>query len=186
MFFRNIAADALVEGDIDKSFANAVQAYRYDSNSPQVLNLLAVIHRRKGDLATAEKIYTAALNLEQQNLMLLNNYILLLNADNRFDEANEIKQKLHQIDDPNPYKVLEQADAFKYSGEYDKAVKLYERVIKKAPYISNTYLSLYQAYLGLNNVKKAKLSLKKGLDWTYLPVERKTIKYKLYGDSNSI
>lgn len=53
MYYKNIAADALTEKDLNKSFLYANKAYQFDNENIEVINLLAVIHRRAGDLKTA-------------------------------------------------------------------------------------------------------------------------------------
>lgn len=54
MYYQNIAADALVKVDLNRAFAYADQRLAIDPNNYQILNTLAVIHRRTGDNLTAE------------------------------------------------------------------------------------------------------------------------------------
>ena len=181
LYYQNIAADAMISGDLDTAFANAYVAYSYDLQSIEALNLLAVIHRRKGDIATAEKIYVAAMQYESANLSLINNYAVLLEKEQRHSESVIIRDKLMTIDDPNPYSWLEQAYMYKKNGRYKKAIKTYNKVVELAPYVNSAYLGLYQSYVAIGSNEKAENALKKGLEWTYEKSERNNFKYKLYG-----
>ncbi|WP_286266208.1 tetratricopeptide repeat protein [Thalassotalea atypica] len=181
LYYQNMAADALVAGDLDSAFANAYTAHKYDTQSDKALNLLAVVHRRKGDIETAEKIYVAAIGYEPESISLMNNYAVLLDKTNRDREAIMIKEQLAELDDPNPYSWLEQAYVYKAQGKYHLAIKTYGKVIDLAPYVNEAYLGLYQSHIALGDPNKAQDALRAGLEWTYEPNQRSTFKYKLYG-----
>ncbi|PCH95208.1 MAG: hypothetical protein COB83_09440 [Gammaproteobacteria bacterium] len=107
MYYKNLAGDALVENDLALAFKLAKQAYTYNENSVEVINSLAIIHRRAGDVNSAEAIYQAGFKIDQKNLRLISNYIMLLKSQNRIAEAQEYQQQLNQLDDPNPFHWLE-------------------------------------------------------------------------------
>jgi lipopolysaccharide biosynthesis regulator YciM len=75
MYYKKITADALTEKDLNKSFLYTNKAYQFDNENIAVINLLAVIQRRSGDLKTAEAIYKAGLNKGEDSIALLSNYI---------------------------------------------------------------------------------------------------------------
>ena len=89
MYYKNIAADALTEKDLNKSFLYANKAYKYDPENIEVINLLAVIHRRTGDLKTAEAIYKAGIDKGEDSIALLSNYIMLC-----YSSLNSVQKKL--------------------------------------------------------------------------------------------
>lgn len=179
-YYRNIAADALVEEELALAFNLAEQAYQHDKTSIEVINLLAVIHRRAGDLASAEAIYRAGLSFSEKSLPLLSNFIMLLESQQRFAEADKLQAQLDSLDDPNPYHWLEQAYIAQNEGDNRKAIIYYQKALTKAPYLHQAYKGLYQIYLQKGQRKKAKAMLTKALEWTYEIDERKQYKYKLY------
>ena len=183
LYYQNIAADALVAGNLDVAFANAYIANKYDIHSDKALNILAVVHRRKGDYVTAEKIYVAAIEHDVESISVLSNYAVLLENSNRHTEAIVIKEKMAELDDPNPYSWLEQAYIYKATGKYRLAINTYERVINMAPYVNEAYLGLYQSFIATGNPNRAKTALRAGLEWAYEPTQRSTFKYKLYGQN---
>jgi tetratricopeptide (TPR) repeat protein len=179
-YYQNIASDALVVGALDKSFAYALKAKEMDPTNTKVLNFLAVLHKRKGDLVTAERIYQIGLENNKKNVSLLSNYISLLKAQSRETEAKLIQTQLDGLDDPNPYNWLGEAYLAQDNKQYTKAIKYYKKVITRAPYVHQAYKGLYQIYSQQGKHRQAKLMLKNALEWTYELEERKLYKYKLY------
>lgn len=179
MYYKNLAGDALVENDLAKAFFLAKAAYKYNSNNVEAINSLAIIHRRAGDIESAEAIYQTGLRIEQKNLRLLSNYIMLLKSQNRFDEAHEYQLKLSQLDDPNPFHWLEEAYIAEQDQQFTKAANFYLKALEQAPYLHQAYLGLYHIYRNKGHYTKAKSMMKKALEWTYELEHRKQYKYKL-------
>jgi Tfp pilus assembly protein PilF len=180
MYYRNLAADALVEDDLEKAFMLAVKAYNYNKQNIEVINLLAVIHRRADDNKGAENIYKAGLQIEQSSLALISNYIMLLRKQQRYSEAKIYQEQLDQLDDPNPYHWLEQAYAAQHKNKTRKAILYYKKAIHRAPYLKEAYLGLYDIYRKKDQLANARIMLKKALEWTYEIEHRKQYKQKLY------
>jgi len=186
LYYKNIAADALADKDLNKSFLYANKAYQLDTNNIETINLLAVIHRRSGDLQTAEAIYKAGLNKGQTNIALLSNYIMLLKSQHRMNEVNILQDKLNQLDDPDPYQWLGEAYTAKNIGNIKQAEIYFKKALVKAPYLNQAYMGLYKIYLKQNKLKKAQTMLVKALEWTYELDERKLYKYKLYNIEHNV
>lgn len=180
MYYKNLAGDALVENDLTMAFKLAKRAYTYNENSVEVINSLAIIHRRAGDVNSAEAIYQAGLKIDKKNLRLISNYIMLLKSQNRIAEVQEYQQQLSQLDDPNPFHWLEEAYIAEKNNEMNKATRYYLKALNRAPYLHQAYQGLYHIYRAKGNFAKAKSMLKKALEWTYEVEQRKQYKYKLY------
>jgi Tfp pilus assembly protein PilF len=186
MYYKNIAADALTEKDLNKSFLYANKAYQFDNENIEVINLLAVIHRRAGDLKTAEAIYKAGLNKGEDSIPLLSNYIMLLKSQQRTEEVNTLQNELNQLDDPDPYQWLGEAYTAQKMGQSRRAEFYFKKALKKAPYLNQAYMGLYKIYIKQNKLDKAQAMLVKALEWTYELDERKLYKYKLYNIEHNI
>jgi tetratricopeptide (TPR) repeat protein len=180
MYYQNIAANALVLSAIDKAFLYAKKGFEFDPNSTKLLNILAVLHRRKGDLTTAQTLYLAGLNGGNESLTLLSNYIVLLNKQKNYQQAEKIRKKLEKLDDPNPYSWLEQAYMAQNQHKYRKAIHYYRKTLENAPYVHQAYIGLYQIYLKQNQEEKAQQMLEKALEWIYEFEQRKMYKVKLF------
>ena len=185
MFYNNIAASALIDSKINKAFLYAEQAYTMAPQSKEVVNLLAVLHRRSGDEFTAEKYYQLALKQIDDDITLLSNYAVLLMKTNRVSEAEKIIAQLEKLDDPNPYNWLEQAYLAHGKNKRSRAALYYQKVIDRAPYVHQAYLGLYKIYLANNEKRKARDILKAGLKWAYDDKQRSIYKYKMFGENNT-
>lgn len=179
-YYINVASTALVDNQLDRAFAYAEYAFRFDKSSAEMVNLLAVLHRRAGDEKNAELLYTKAIENDAENLVLLTNYAVLLKKQDRPEELEFLNRKIDSLDDPNPYSWLEQAYMAQGGNQLGKAEKYYRKVIEMAPYVHQAYLGLYQIYRHRNQKQRAKNILKEGLKWTYEVNERSRYKGKLY------
>lgn len=180
MYYRNLAADALVDNDLPKAFFYAEKAYKNNTRNIEAINLLAVIHRRAGDDKSAEEIYKAGLTIEQSSIALISNYIMLLRKQNRHEEVTIYQKKLDSLDDPNPYNWLEQAYIAEQNQNKSKAIRYYKKALENAPYLNEAYIGLYHIFRERGHTLEAKNMLKKALEWTYEIDERKQYKQKLY------
>ncbi|MCJ8319101.1 MAG: tetratricopeptide repeat protein [Colwellia sp.] len=180
MYYSNISAQFIVEGNLNAAFANAELAYQYDDTSSNITNLLAVLHRRKGDLATAEKFYLRTIKQDKNNLNALQNYAILLNSQQRYEQLELIEHKIDNLYDPNPYVWLEQAYIAKSEHKLKKAKEYFEKVITMAPYVHQAYLGLAQTYYLSGKKNKAIKTLESAIEWTYKEDERQRYKSKLY------
>lgn len=185
MYYQNMSAAALVDNDLYAAYWNIKQAAVLDSGSENTQNTLAVIHRRIGDSRTAEKIYQQLVVNERETVSVLENYELLLRIEGRIEEAKRIDERIAKLDDPNPYNWLEAAYMAKHEGSDDKAILYLEKVIEKAPYVLEAYKLLSVIYKEQGKGRKAKATLKSSLEWAFDTDEKKQIKYKLYGYSQS-
>jgi len=186
MYYKNLAADALVEKDLSKSFIYANKAYEYDTKNIDTINLLAVIHRRAGDIKTAEEIYKVALDIGKPNISLLSNYIMLLKSQQRMEEVAVLQNKMNKLDDMNPYQSLGEAFNARRSGNIKQAEVFFKKTLKKAPYLNQAYMGLYHIYVKQQEMDKAQAMLIKALEWTYELDEKKLYKQKLYSISQMI
>ncbi len=186
MYYKNLAGDALVEKDLSKSFVYANKAYEYDTKNIDTINLLAVIHRRAGDIKTAEEIYKVALDIGKPNISLLSNYIMLLKSQQRMEEVAVLQNKMNKLDDMNPYQSLGEAFNARRSGNIKQAEVFFKKTLKKAPYLNQAYMGLYHIYVKQQEMDKAQEMLIKALEWTYELDEKKLYKQKLYSISQMI
>ena len=186
MYYKNLAAGALVDKDLEKSFLYANTAYQYNNKSTAIINLLAVIHRRSGDLKTAELIYKEGLKVGKPDIALLSNYIMLLKSQQRIAEATVLQNQMNKLDDPNPYHSLGEAFIARKKGDTKQAEIHFKKALNKAPYLNQAYMGLYKIYAEQQKMDEAQAMLIKALEWTYELDERKLYKHKLYSLQQSI
>jgi len=180
MYYQNIAADALISDNLNKALVYSLKGFEFDQSSDTLINTLAVLYRRRGDVETSAKLYQLGLTLDKESLSLLNNYIILLKSADKLDEAALMAEQLDKLDDPNPYAWLEQAYVSHKNHQFKKAIFYYQKTLENAPYVSEAYLGLYQIYLIKHQPQNAMRMLKLALEWTHEFEQRKQYKMKLY------
>lgn len=179
-YYVNMASTALVNNNFNEAFDYAMAAYRHEKSSTQVINLMAVLHKKKGDIQTAEQFYQYAINKKSDDLTLLSNYAILLKSQHRMVELDNLNEQIDELYDPNPYAWLAQAYIANQNKKILTAEKYFLKVIEMAPYVHQAYLGLANIYRVKHDNQKAKRILKKGLEWTYEKQEKQSFKKKLY------
>jgi Flp pilus assembly protein TadD len=140
-FYSNLAAKALEKKQLNSAYSLLLQANKYTPNDPELFNFAGILHRRKGDLASAKVIYQTALNQNLKSVNLLSNYQVL--AQELGDEELTAQLNEQLIDkEKDPYELLVIAQNAVQRGALNKAKASIELAISKAPYIAELYLEL--------------------------------------------
>jgi tetratricopeptide (TPR) repeat protein len=180
MYYVNKAAEFYIEKEYDDAFSYVREAYRLDTESTAAINLLALLHKKRGDEATAERLYLTAIESSDTNISVLDNYLDLLKSQGKFEKATKVKQRLENIYDPNPYHWLEKAQLARYQSEFTDAERYYRKVIKLAPYVKQAYLELHEVYLIQGKKSQAIVTLQQSLPWLHEPKQKQKYKKQLY------
>jgi tetratricopeptide (TPR) repeat protein len=159
LYYSNIAADAIGARDYRVAYWNSLEALRHAPDHGASLNMLAVVNRRVGDLATAEAIYLYGIERAHDKLSLLKNYHALLISSGRDAEATLIQNRLDGMDDPSPFHWLQLARESHSAGDWDAAIRYYRRALALAPYLHEAHLGLAQSYHASGQLRRAASSL---------------------------
>ncbi|MGX9463141.1 tetratricopeptide repeat protein [Shewanella sp. A14] len=179
MFYRNLAADAMLAKQYEFTFMLLEKGLSLAPSYDALINMMAITHRRLGDEQTAEKLYQHALNIKPNSLAVLSNYRLLLELQSRIAEAEKIDQYLLSLESSNPYSYYSLGiEALEFK-DYKTTVIFLEKFIDNAPYFHPAYFALARAQLGLGNTKKAQKILKKAIELTDMPGSKKHYLAKL-------
>lgn len=73
-FYSNLAADALAKEKLNTAYSFILQANKFTPNDAELFNMAGILHRRAGDLKTAEAIYQTAVNNNLSSINLIINY----------------------------------------------------------------------------------------------------------------
>ncbi|GAA4881315.1 hypothetical protein GCM10023333_14320 [Ferrimonas pelagia] len=103
LYYNNIAAESMVEGDLDRAYALLRAAHHIEPQFPVVWNTLGVLYRRRGMVEEAEQVYRYAVTLPQIELDALHNLSILLASQNRLQEWQQIHGQLELKRIRNPY-----------------------------------------------------------------------------------
>jgi len=178
-YYLNIAADAISSGDHNKAYWLTLEAMVHDPISSDAFNHLAVIYKRMNAAAKAEEVYLYAIDNLPNKLSLLKNYQLLLAQQQRHIEAKKLNLRIENLDDQSPYHWMHAARDEYDRGDYNGAIKLYEKAIRFAPYLHEAYLGLAQSYYQIGSLVAAKKQLQTALAITNRPRTQSLYQAKL-------
>ncbi len=155
MFYSNRAAEAMVEGNYKYAYWHLKEALKHDNDNVIAINILGVIYRRLGLMDYAERTFQYGIASGENQLELLNNYHKLLVQQNRLTDAAVIAKKLENYDDPDPFKWIDLADAEMREGNYNNAIKLFNKAAEKASYLHQPYAGIAKANFYLGRTERA-------------------------------
>ncbi|WP_196138186.1 tetratricopeptide repeat protein [Aliikangiella sp. G2MR2-5] len=166
MFYRNKAAEAMTKADYEVAFQYLRKALELIKNDNQAINMMAIIHERKGHSEKAEELYLYALEYgrKDEQFELLFNYHLFLESQGRHSEALEIQRKIAYQQNKNPYKWVNLGDSAFAHKDYSSALGFYRKALKLADYLHEPYAGIAKAQYQLGNVKGALRNFKKAID----------------------
>ncbi|WP_440958245.1 sulfotransferase [Oceanicaulis sp. LC35] len=97
------------------------------------MRLLAEIGSRLGVLEDAEFLLESAVTFEPDNADLRVDYIRVLRKRQKFEKALEEAQALYDRDPKNPVFISQLAIERMQTGDYERAVELFDQVLERAP-----------------------------------------------------
>lgn len=162
MFYNNMAAEALVSGDLDRAYA-LIKAGLKEGQFVPAFNTLAVIYRHRGDEKRAEQVYRYALKFDANNMTTLYNLAVILGNQGRLDEWAEVHKVLELARIRNPYYYYDMAQQAFDEHQYDEALAWYQRALARADYRHEFFFGLSQTYWALGDEKRAKLNMEKAM-----------------------
>lgn len=159
MFYRNLAADALLAGQYEQVLALLKTALQYAPDYSAVINLTAVVHRRMQQPQLAEQFYQYGLDVSASKATLLSNYALLKHSQGDVDAAQNMLRSLSSLDEHDPYLWYVLGKTAQQKSQYGEAVTYLRKAVKQAPYMHQLHLDLALAYYRNNQPEKAQQAL---------------------------
>jgi len=161
--YNNLAAEALIDGDLVEAERNLQLATRLDPDFDKAINNLGVFHLRRGEAAKAVELYEAALVDHPNYVPILTNLVRAYQSLGRVDDSERLMTQLEGLDHSNPfffiYRGLEALD----QGEYDRALAYMRDALKIDTEIPEVHLGLVKIYLATGQTSKARHHVERAL-----------------------
>ncbi|MFC0446198.1 tetratricopeptide repeat protein [Pseudidiomarina halophila] len=180
LYYRNRAAELMLDGEQSAAFAYAKEALRYQPLDSDALNIIALLHRRAGDETTAEAIYAFVLTRDNTNLNVLYNYLELAKKQQRPTLIAQLQEQINQLPDYNPYTWIALAERAYAEDDLATAIRMYEKAASYAPYLHEVYWGQARLYLELGRPLTAKRILREGLAEARRSATKKSFKAGWY------
>jgi Tfp pilus assembly protein PilF len=156
MYFNNRAVEALLRQHLDEAYWWARAALRQDAAFIAAYNTLAVIYRRHGDLALAERSWRLALAREPEHVVVMRNLAPLLAATGRAAEADALIARAATIEPHPPFHFYALGMAAMERQDYAAAKTLFGREVARAPFHDEFHFWLGMALLRLGDAGRAR------------------------------
>ncbi|MBW3165430.1 tetratricopeptide repeat protein [Ferrimonas balearica] len=151
-YYNNLAAEAMVDGDADYAYQLLKAALLQAPDYGHAWNTLGVLYRQNGMSERAEAVYRYAVELPDSELDALHNLAILLAAQDRLIEWQEVHGRLELKRIRNPYYHFDMGELAYQAGEYDKAVRFYRKAVDLADYRHEFHFGLSRAYYQQGNL----------------------------------
>ncbi|WP_299806053.1 hypothetical protein [uncultured Shewanella sp.] len=166
MFYRNLAADAMLNGELEHAYLLLKKGRSFAPDYGPGINMQAVVLRLLGDEEGAERLYRYGLEVSDNKITLLSNYHFLLSLQERQQQALAIKQRLLALDDPSPYKWYLQAMDSMASNDFVSAKVYLKKFLQNTHYYHKAYYDLAKVLVRLGEYSEAKESLDLALSYS--------------------
>ncbi|QSX35846.1 tetratricopeptide repeat protein [Shewanella sedimentimangrovi] len=163
MFYRNLASDALIKGDLAAAYWLSREGLKWDSTYVPLINIAAIIHRRSDDDASAEALYRHALMLEPNNLNLLSNYRTLAIHKKDVVLEQSLVSRMEAIDEHNGYDFYLLGRDALVRGEYLAAERYLTKFLNSTPYFHPAWFDIARAQVALGKEDKAREALRQAM-----------------------
>jgi tetratricopeptide (TPR) repeat protein len=164
--YLNLAQLYQAEGEYERAIAVFDAGLNHSPEDVSLFIGLAGVYERKEDYKKAMDIYNRLLESHPSNVVGINNLAALLvdHGDGKQDlvQAKELATKLTA--NPQPAFMDTVAWVYYKAGEYEKAVRLLEDIVKKAPNVPVFSYHLGMAYYKMDNYVQAKTALQAAVD----------------------
>lgn len=159
MFYRNLAADAVLAQQYDQALALLRTALHYAPTYGAVINLTAVLHRRMDDVQVAEQFYQYGLDIADRKATLYGNYALLKQSEGDPEAAQQLFQAMAALNERDPYLWYSLGKTASQHRHYGEAVIYFEKAVEQAPYLHQLQFDLALAYFRNNQYVRAHQAL---------------------------
>lgn len=177
--YNNLAAEALLRGELDLAYALVQTSLQQDKQFIPAINLMAVLLRRQQQPELAQQWYQYGLAVAPQHLALLHNYQVLATQLADQPLVQQLEQQLALADSDDPFELYIQAVQAEQAGREALAISFYQRLQKRVPYLLQANQALVRHYLKNHQYQAARQLLEDALQYSYEPEKRSLLQHKL-------
>ena len=159
MYFNNRAAESLVQGQFDQSYAFAREALRQDPAFLPAYNTLGLVYRRHGQPAQAAATFEHVLALDPTQRQAMANLIDTADELGRTAQARQWRAALARLEPYPPFYFLQLGQAAARRGDWPAALVLFKRELARADYSAEVHFWVAQATLQLGDPVSARRHL---------------------------
>lgn len=162
-YYNNLAAEALLAGDLAAAERLAVAAVEIAPAFTKAWNNLGVVQARMGEGDVAETTYRRGLELEPDNVALLTNLARLHQESGDHQVAARLLARVDELHTTNPFYYVSQAERALAEQDPDRALERLRRALRLDSEAPEVHVALVKTYLALGELQKARHHLERAL-----------------------
>lgn len=164
MFYRNLAADALLEDKLELALALLREALRHDPGYSAVINLTALVHKKLAEQQLADLWFQYGLKIAANKTTLLNNYAVFMQNKGDIEAAELLRQQLQSLEEQDPFLWYIKGKTALLNKDYEQAIKSFTLLTESAPYLAEFHYELAKAYFYTQRFDDARKALSNAAD----------------------
>ena len=161
--YNNLAAEALIDGDLVTAERNLQMATRLDPDFDKAANNLGVLYLRRGSPQQAVDIYEAALVDHPTYVPILSNLSRAYQEVGRVEEAQQVMTQLEGLDHSNPFFFMYRGLSALERGDQPKALEYLRDALRIDTEVPEIHLGIAKVYLAMGDIHKAKHHVERAL-----------------------
>jgi tetratricopeptide (TPR) repeat protein len=154
-YYNNLAAEALMRGDLDRAESLARIAVGLAPWFEKAVNNLGVVLLRKGEPQRALELLTEALEQKPKNVPLLTNTARAYQETGRIDEANELLARLEGLQETNPFFFVYRGEVALAQNDLEGALEYMRKAFRQDSENPQVHVGLVKVYLAMGEREKA-------------------------------
>lgn len=151
MFYNNKGATALLAGKHDLAYAYLRAALLEDHSLDMAISNLALLYTLEGAPAWAERNYREVMKRNPDNTASAEGLAVVLRMTGRYDEADAIMARIKRAREVNPYYQYVRGEQAYNTGNWQEAIRAFNKAIELRPDIDQPYFGLAKAYFQLGD-----------------------------------
>ena len=156
LYHGNLAMSALLDGQDERAYAEALQALRIAPDIDFLWINLGAIYRQHEQDDVAESLYHTALKLNPGSRTAMNNLAVLHESRGNLAEAERWAQRIQQRRNKNPYYHYYLGELAESKGDYLAALEHFSRAIKLREVEADFYFRVARVYLTLEQPDRSR------------------------------
>ncbi|MFT4823105.1 MAG: Flp pilus assembly protein TadD [Halioglobus sp.] len=179
LYHSNLAMSALSREKFDTAWAQAIQALRLNPKMPHLWVNLGAVYRGTDQHDEAEESYLYALKLDSTDRSAMNNLIVLYGLQGRDKEQDYWQQQITRYQKSNPYFHAWKGDKAGEKGDWERALRHYQRALVLNPLDSRLLFSTGIIHVKLDDIEQATRLISQAIEHAKLGSEIKDYEFLL-------
>ena len=164
LYYNNVAMQALANDDLENAWFYVVRALQLGPDMPFLWVNLGAVYRHSGQHRDAEQSYLQALDLDFTEYSAMSNLAVLYDIEGRVEERQYWRDKAEYHRQSNPYYHAWQGDEASARGDWEAALRHYDRAVTLLPRDSQLLYARGMIYYRLNDLDEAAVNIQMAIE----------------------